>query len=297
MSPELIAPERFGFKNSRPTKHSDCYALGMVIYETISGNLPFHKDTNPAVFMKVVEGKYPPRGMRFTDALWEMLELCWAAQPLNRPTAEQVLQRLGTVSNLPEPPSGMDEEIEEDGDDWDSTTDSSGTPNWLGSTAVTERNAATSPGLSYLGDRLSTGTGWAVPEFPTGDTYPTETVAPTHSPPEPNQTTSTSDAMRVVAYQLIDIQVLRAGRFLRERSPRLVLAPRNSFEQRISLPSNPSISIVSPTRTLPNSQIPFSYLGEETLQVQFSEADVTDLDLRSCVSEQEPADHMLTLKY
>ena len=287
MSPELIAPERFGFKNSHPTKSSDCYALGMVIYETISGSLPFHKDTNPAVFMKVVEGKYPPRGMRFTDALWEMLELCWAAQPLNRPTAEQVLQRLETVSNLPEPPSGTDEEIEEDGDDWDSTTDSSGAPNWLGSTVVTERNAATSPGLSYLGDRLSTGTVWATPEFPTRDTYPIEipTAASTHSPPEPNPTTSISDAMRVVAYQLTDIQVLQASQVQRERSPRLVLAPRISFEQRISLASNPSILIVPPPRTLPGSQIPFSYLGEETLQVQFSEADVTDLDMRSCVSE------------
>jgi len=43
MSPELIAPERFGFKISRPTRASDCYALGMVIYETVSGKLPFHK--------------------------------------------------------------------------------------------------------------------------------------------------------------------------------------------------------------------------------------------------------------
>ena len=36
MSPELLDPERFAtreFGNSRPTKQSDCYALGMVIYE------------------------------------------------------------------------------------------------------------------------------------------------------------------------------------------------------------------------------------------------------------------------
>ena len=60
MSPELIAPQRFGFKNSRPTKPSDCYALGMVIYETISGNLPFHEHTDLAVFAKVLEGERPP---------------------------------------------------------------------------------------------------------------------------------------------------------------------------------------------------------------------------------------------
>jgi len=36
MSPELLDPERFGMpepEDNRPTKQSDCYALGMVIYE------------------------------------------------------------------------------------------------------------------------------------------------------------------------------------------------------------------------------------------------------------------------
>ena len=35
MSPEVLDPERFGMPQSedRPTKQSDCYALGMAIYE------------------------------------------------------------------------------------------------------------------------------------------------------------------------------------------------------------------------------------------------------------------------
>ena len=36
MSPELLDPERFGMPESednRPTRQSDCYALGMLIYE------------------------------------------------------------------------------------------------------------------------------------------------------------------------------------------------------------------------------------------------------------------------
>jgi serine/threonine protein kinase len=44
MSPELLHPERFGFTDTRPTKESDCYAFGMVIYEVrrhlIAGGLP-----------------------------------------------------------------------------------------------------------------------------------------------------------------------------------------------------------------------------------------------------------------
>jgi len=32
MSPELLDPTRFG-SNGRPTRESDCYALGMMVYE------------------------------------------------------------------------------------------------------------------------------------------------------------------------------------------------------------------------------------------------------------------------
>ena len=124
MSPERIAPERFGFKNSRPTISSDCYALGMVIYETISGNLPFHKDADLTVFMKVVEGERPPRGVRFTESLWGVLKQCWESKPNIRPSIEGVLQCLEMISSLSEIPSpGVDDEMEEDGDesDWTST--------------------------------------------------------------------------------------------------------------------------------------------------------------------------------
>jgi len=33
MSPELLDPDQYGLPDSRPTKQSDCYALGMVVYE------------------------------------------------------------------------------------------------------------------------------------------------------------------------------------------------------------------------------------------------------------------------
>ena len=126
MSPELIAPQRFGLEKSRPTKSSDCYALGMVIYETISGNLPFHKHTDLAVVMKVLEGERPPRRSGFTDSLWEMLELCWTSEPNYRPSIEDVLRCLVMVSNLPAPPSpGVDEGMEDEDYDWDSETESS----------------------------------------------------------------------------------------------------------------------------------------------------------------------------
>lgn len=150
MSPELIAPERFGLKNSRPTKLSDCYALGMVIYETISGNMPFHEDTDLTVFMKVMEGKRPPRGGKFMESLWKMLELCWTPQPNDRPSINDVLQCLEMISDLPEPLSpGLEEEMEEDSDGWDSGSDSSGVSKGTNDETMTGWNPTASSALSH----------------------------------------------------------------------------------------------------------------------------------------------------
>ena len=265
MSPELIVPDRFGLKNSRPTKHSDCYALGMVIYETISGKPPFHKDTNQVVSMKVVEGKHPPRGMRFTETLWRMLELCWMTQPSNRPTIGYVLQCLEVVSNLSEPPSGADEETEGN-DDWDSTTDSSGILSWSDGTAIAQRNTSISPLAppNYPGDRPPTSTVWAAIEPPTGGTYRAEipVVTSVHSPAELNTGPSTSNAMWAVAYDPTVPPVSGVDWVPRGSSSELVLVPRHSFEQGISLDQKPSISIIPSFRfptTLPDPQIPLSF--------------------------------------
>ena len=124
MSPELIDPQRFGFKKCRPTKQSDCYTLGMVIYETISGHLPFHRYGDLKVFSNVLAGGRPPRGAGFTDPLWKMLEMCWAPQQNNRPSIEDVLQCLEVTPNLSEQPSVRADEEIEGHDDWDSTDSS-----------------------------------------------------------------------------------------------------------------------------------------------------------------------------
>jgi serine/threonine protein kinase len=133
MSPELLDPARFGFKDGRPTKESDCYALGMVIYEVLSGKTPFTPDKVLIVMRKVTEGERPgrPEGMKgawFTDDLWETLELCWVPQPKRRPSIEAVLECLERVSRAWKPPSPqVYEGVETDEDGPDLTTgDSSG---------------------------------------------------------------------------------------------------------------------------------------------------------------------------
>ena len=99
MSPELLDPELFASKNARHTKESDCYALGMVILEVLTGQAPFPCCNNLVVMRKIVEGERPdrpqgPEAVWFTDGLWRMLERCWLPIPKLRSTVEDVLECL-----------------------------------------------------------------------------------------------------------------------------------------------------------------------------------------------------------
>jgi hypothetical protein len=100
MSPERLDPVQFGIRDGRPTKESDCYALGMVILEVLSGQVPFTRDCHEFMVMnKVLEGERPERpqgveGMWFTDGLWATLQACWSHQPIDRPAVEAVFECL-----------------------------------------------------------------------------------------------------------------------------------------------------------------------------------------------------------
>ena len=109
MGPELLDPERFGLKDSRPTMKSDCYAFGMVICEVLSGEKPFAKCTEPAVIRKVINGEHPERpqgvvGAWFGDELWGTVKHCWRSRPQDRPEVRTVLQCLERVSKSFRPP-------------------------------------------------------------------------------------------------------------------------------------------------------------------------------------------------
>lgn len=103
MAPELFDPEKLGLERGYRSESSDCYALGMVVYEVLSERIPFHQYANFVVPRKVVEGQRPrrPEGMEgalFTDNLWKVLEGCWMPLPGDRLQAEDVLRRLEQVS-------------------------------------------------------------------------------------------------------------------------------------------------------------------------------------------------------
>ena len=116
MGPELLDPDQFGVENGRSTKESDCYALGMVILEVLSGKAPFPHYRDTTVIKKVIGGERPgrpqgPESVWFTNDLWEVLEQCWSPRPEVRPTVETVLEHLepGSMAWRPLPPSEDDD--------------------------------------------------------------------------------------------------------------------------------------------------------------------------------------------
>jgi len=126
MSPELLYSERLGPRDGRPTEESDCYAMGMVVYEVLSGRIPFSPSTLFAVIRKVLEGQRPVRpqaeeGKLFTDAIWRLLELCWKRRPGDRPSARAIL--LCFEGN---PPSAWPSSNPDGGDQRDATLSNSG---------------------------------------------------------------------------------------------------------------------------------------------------------------------------
>ena len=123
MAPELLDPKLFGFKDSRSTKESDCYAFGMVILEVLTGKPPFPHDNGWVVMRKVIAGERPerPQGAEaawFTDDLWEALEQCWSPQPNVRPTVEAILEYLERGSTAWQPlPLSAGDSVQMDNDD------------------------------------------------------------------------------------------------------------------------------------------------------------------------------------
>ena len=119
MSPELLHPDHFGFAKGKATKASDCYALGMVTLEVLTGRPPFSNDSEWIVMQKVVNCEHPgrPEGPWFTDDLWETLKQCWATQPKSRPRIRVMLEYFVQASRTWQPhtsPVDMGSGVEED---------------------------------------------------------------------------------------------------------------------------------------------------------------------------------------
>ena len=102
MAPELLDPEKFGKKNSRPTKPGDMYAFGMVVYEVLTGLDPFNHKKDVAIFSLIrliVNGERPAKPMNakkigLGSQTWKFVRKCWLSDSKKRPTVEQALEHI-----------------------------------------------------------------------------------------------------------------------------------------------------------------------------------------------------------
>ena len=121
---QSVAPERF-IRRSLATEKSDCYALGMVIYEVLADQPPFKVPKGSILMMMVLSGERPgrPEGVKgrwFGDDLWEMLNRCWAEDEEIRPDIRTVRERLEQDSRTWDPkplPSQENERVYDEAKD------------------------------------------------------------------------------------------------------------------------------------------------------------------------------------
>ncbi|KAL0572718.1 Rho guanine nucleotide exchange factor [Marasmius crinis-equi] len=99
LSPELLEPQP-----CQSSTRSDIYAYACVCYEIFTGKAPFSELVDGAVIVAIVLHKMhparPENVPELTNSMWEIMESCWAHDPNLRPTAEDVLSRVGALRSM-----------------------------------------------------------------------------------------------------------------------------------------------------------------------------------------------------
>jgi len=94
-TPHYIAPEQA--RGDRVDQRADIYSLGIVMFEIISGRLPFDGD-NPDALLRQHIGAPPPRlsaRVELPDSIRDLVMSCLSKSPFDRPqNMREFLQRL-----------------------------------------------------------------------------------------------------------------------------------------------------------------------------------------------------------
>ena len=91
-APEVIQAGKAAFSTM-----ADCYSLGMVLWEVLTGAVPFDSMGPAAVADFVMDGGRPEIPGDTPPEYAALLEACWAAERTERPTARDIVQQLALL--------------------------------------------------------------------------------------------------------------------------------------------------------------------------------------------------------
>ncbi|MEV6495084.1 serine/threonine-protein kinase [Actinoplanes sp. NPDC051633] len=94
-TPHYMSPEAFHGAAASPA--ADVYALGILLYEMVTGRPPFDSDTVHGLMQRHLEGN-PERLPGIPDELWAVITSCLRAKPRLRPAAAELVASLSDVS-------------------------------------------------------------------------------------------------------------------------------------------------------------------------------------------------------
>jgi len=101
MAPELF-PEDERIVDHLFSLSSDIYAFSMLAFEIFTDEIPFNSlgaRSEFRIMASVLGGGRPSRTSdvqrRISDTMWEIMRDSWVANPVERPTAALILQRIG----------------------------------------------------------------------------------------------------------------------------------------------------------------------------------------------------------
>jgi serine/threonine-protein kinase len=94
-TPHYMSPEAFHSASTSPA--TDVYALGVLLYEMVTGRPPYDSDSIPDLMRRHMEGK-PARPPGIPEGYWEAIMACMALKPRLRPSAAELVADLSDIS-------------------------------------------------------------------------------------------------------------------------------------------------------------------------------------------------------
>ena len=98
-TPAYISPEIYN--KNKHGKESDVYAFSITLYEIITNEKPFANLNRFQIMHEITSNNYrPPFNKKIPECYKKLIESCWAEKPEERPTFDEILEKLKTDKNF-----------------------------------------------------------------------------------------------------------------------------------------------------------------------------------------------------